>query len=115
MKKLILTIFFLLSTTAFAEVEKYNFYWNQLPAVCAEKEEIHRWAKDKNFTPINMSYGRTNGRKDGEILYIVVYWLNDKGETFASVQTPNDNNVCIVFRTFDLIVNPNIGNPSFNL
>ena len=53
-----------------------------------------------------MSYGRDNGQPDGEIRYIVVYWLNTTtNESMASVSIPNDPTVCIVFRTFDLVIN----------
>ena len=39
----------------------------------------------------------------------LMYWINDKGETFASVQTPDSpNQICIVFRTFDLTMNSNL-------
>jgi hypothetical protein len=110
MKKLIL-ILTLFTTILFAEekdldVKKYNFYWDQVPAVCAKWSEIERWAEHKGFTPINMSNGRENGRKDGKIVYVVIYWMNDKGETFASVQIPQSEDVCILFRTFDLNMNP---------
>tara|TARA_S200000501_G_scaffold111554_1_gene104940 strand:+ start:316 stop:672 length:357 start_codon:yes stop_codon:yes gene_type:complete len=108
MKKLIL-ILTLFTTILFAEetdIKKYNFYWDKVPAVCAKWSEIERWAEDKGFTPINKSNGRENGKKDGKIVYMVIYWMNDKGETFASVQIPQSEDVCILFRTFDLSMNP---------
>ena len=38
-----------------------------------------------------------------------MYWINDEGQTFASVQVPNKpGEVCIVFRTFDLDINPEL-------
>ena len=75
----------------------------------ATSSEIERWAKDHEFTPVNASYGRSGGKPDGDIVYMVMYWINDKGETFASVQTPdNPNQICIVFRTFDLTMNSNL-------
>ena len=54
MKKLFLILTFLLTSVVFAEetdsdIEKYNFYWNQVPVVCAAPEEIDRWARDKGF------------------------------------------------------------------
>ena len=53
-----------------------------------------------------MSVGRENGSPNGQIVYIVVYYLNDSGQTFAAVSTPDSpNQTCIVFRTFDLRIN----------
>jgi hypothetical protein len=114
MKKLFLILTFLLTSVVFAEetdsdIEKYNFYWNQVPVVCAAPEEIDRWARDKGFMPLSISYGRANGQPDGEIVYIVTYYLQQQtAETFATVSTPTDPDVCIVFRTFNLLLNPNI-------
>ena len=77
-----------------------------MPAVCSTSEEIERWAELKKFEPVNVSFGRENGRPDGRIVYIVVYWLNERQESFASVSTPEQpDRSCIVFRTFDLKLN----------
>ena len=115
MKKLIIAITLLLTSFAFAEheehetnppVEKFNFWWEQVPAVCSTSEEIERWAEYKKFNPINMSFGREGGTPDGQIVYIVVYWMNEDQESFASVSTPErPDQSCIVFRTFDMKLN----------
>ena len=49
-------------------------------------------------------------RLDGDIVYIVVYYLKrDNGETFATVIiTTTGKDVCVVFRTFNLQLNPDI-------
>ncbi len=115
MKKLILLLTFLLTSVVFADtheesdIQKYNFYWNQVPVVCAAPKEIDRWANDKGFMPLSISYGRANGQPDGEIVYIVTYYIQQEtAETFATVSTPTDPDVCIVFRTYNLLLNPNI-------
>ena len=112
MKTLILIITILLTSIVYAtETKQYNFWWEQLPAVCSTSEEIKRWANDKNFMPLNVSYGRKGGKPDGEIVYMIMYWMNDKGEPFASVQTPDTpGQTCILFRTFDLTLNQNLMN-----
>ena len=110
MKILILLITFLLTSIAFSEEQKkYDFYWNNIPVVCAAPEEIDRWAEHKGFTPLSISYGREGGKPDGQVVYIVVYYLNkNNGETFATVTTPTSPDVCVVFRTFGLQLNPEI-------
>lgn len=114
MKKLLLSILGLLLLTSItiaeeSDIKKYNFYWDQVPVVCGAPEEIDRWAYDKGFTPLSMSYGKEGGDKDGAVVYIVVYYLNkDNGETFATVTTPTGSDVCVIFRTFNLQLNPKI-------
>ena len=115
MKQLILILSFLFFSYANADtheesdIKKYGFWWSTIPAVCSTFEIIHEWANDKEFYPVSKSYGRENGQSDGKIVYIVVYWINDEGQTFASVQVPNKpGEVCIVFRTFDLDINPEL-------
>tara|TARA_B100000900_G_scaffold31912_1_gene24160 strand:- start:172 stop:546 length:375 start_codon:yes stop_codon:yes gene_type:complete len=112
MKKLILLLTFLLTTLVSAEesdIKKYNFYWSQVPVVCAAPEEIDRWSNDNNFTPLTLSYGRKDGDPEGEVVYIVTYYINKQnGESFATVTAPNDPDVCIIFRTFDMVLNPKI-------
>ena len=111
MKKLIIAITLLLTSIVFAEheppkKETFNFWWEQIPAVCSTSDEIERWAEFKEFEPVNMSFGREGGAPDGKIVYIVVYWINKNQESFASVSTPEQpDESCIVFRTFDLKLN----------
>ena len=113
MKRLILILSLLFASVSYAEHEKqegdlkkYDFWWEQIPVVCSYTSEVQRWANDKNFIPVNMSVGREGGVPEGRIVYVVVYYINDKGETFAGVSTPeNPNQTCIVFRTFDLVIN----------
>ena len=93
-------------TGVYAEQKTYNFWWESIPAVCSTTSEIERWADDNDFTPVNVSYGKEGGTVEGEIVYMVVYWINERQESFASVQTPQaPNQSCIVFRTFNLKLN----------
>ena len=54
--------------------------------MCSFSDEIQRWANDKNFIPVNMSVGREGGSPDGRIVYVVVYYINDSGQTFVVFQ-----------------------------
>ena len=87
MKKLILILSLLFASIAYAELEsdikKYNFWWEQIPVVCSTSDEITRWANDKNFIPVNMSVGRENGVPEGKIVYVIIYYINDTGQSFA--------------------------------
>ena len=59
----------------------------------------------KNKSDMNI---HNNGNPNEPIVYIVIYWMNSNGESFASVSTPETSEVCIVFRTFNLQINPNL-------
>ena len=37
-----------------------------------------------------MSVGREGGKTDGKIVYVVVYYINDSGQTFAGISTPEN-------------------------
>ena len=132
MKKIIIALSFLLATFVFAEPpnknpgdklgpqpddgpKKYEFYWNQIPVVCGVNTEVDRWARDKGFEHVNVSYGHEDGNPRKQIVYIVVYWMNPNGESFASVSTPETNEVCIVYRTFNIQLNPNLINRGLSL
>ena len=121
MRKLLITLLLMLGVSiAHAEhtaeqnpqvdvPKKYDFYWSQIPAVCSTQDVIEEWAEDKGFSPVSISYGRKDGKPDGEVLYIIVYWLQlDTNETMASVSVPYSSEVCIVFRTFDLMLNQEV-------
>ena len=38
------------------------------------------------MVPVNVSVGKENGQPDGKIFYIVIYWINDTGETFNYIK-----------------------------
>jgi len=110
MKKLILSfiigVFIAFSSQADEELNQGS-WWEQVPAICISNESLWEYAKRKEMQPLNVSYGRTGGKPDGEVVYIVTYWVGiDTDETMASVMTPNSNYSCILFRTFDVQLNP---------
>tara|TARA_Y100001937_G_C7059416_1_gene302995 strand:+ start:354 stop:728 length:375 start_codon:yes stop_codon:yes gene_type:complete len=118
MRKLLLALLLTLGVFTFSVAEHieqtpderptYDFYWNQMPTVCAIKSEIERWLENNNFEPVSASFGRENGREDGEIVYAVIVYINDNYEMAAVVETPNDYEGCIVFRTFNMQLNRNL-------
>ena len=118
MKKLILTIIFSLFTAvAFAVEDKEKkedrienlpgIWWEQVPTVCVPNTTLLEFTERKGFQPLNRSYGRNKGKADGEVVYIVTYWLNVKdNQVMSSVMVPNATYSCVLYRTFDLQVNP---------
>ena len=37
------------------EKDTFNFYWTQMPAVCAPREDIAAWVAKQEFTPVSVS------------------------------------------------------------
>ena len=117
MKKLLLTITLCLFTAiTFAKentpedrIENLpGVWWEKIPAVCVENNTLYDYAQRKELQPLNRSYGRRNGKEDGEVVYIITYWVNiHNDQSMASVQVPGADYECVLYRTFDLELNPN--------
>ena len=115
MRKLLITLLLTIGVFSFSfaeheqhETNTYDFYWNQMPTVCAWKGELNRWIEDNNFQPVSVGFGRRDGRQEGEIVYAVTIYINDNYEMAAVVETPGGEDACVVFRTFDMQLNPNL-------
>jgi hypothetical protein len=55
-----------------------------------------------------MSYGRNGGQPDGDIVYIITFWVSiESNQQMASVQVPNGEYSCVLYRTFDTKMNLN--------
>ena len=114
MKKLILTIILCLFTAIAVAEEKEDrienlpgVWWEKVPAVCVENSTLFDYAKRNELQALNRSFGRTGGKPDGEIVYVVTYWVNVYNNmSMASVQVPGAQYSCVLYRTFDLELNP---------
>ena len=94
---------------------EFDFWWSNMPSVCGLKPEVVKWLDKHEFTPVSMSFGRDGGVAMGDIVYIVTMYVNEKYEQTTTVETPEGNEVCILYKTFDMKLNPNLGKQSFNL
>ena len=113
MKKLIFTIILCLFTAiAFAEERDRlenlpGVWWEKVPAVCVENSTLYDYAERNELQALNRSFGRTGGKPDCEIVYVVTYWVNvENNQVMSSVMVPNAEYSCVLYRTFDLQVNP---------
>ena len=107
MKKLIIIICLLWSTITYA-VEKYELFGMNMPMMCGTPETIDQYIKDKKFTPVNLSFGKENAKPEGTPIFLLTYYINDKEETLAVAESPNDPLKCVVFHTFDMKMNPSL-------
>ena len=94
---------------------EFDFWWSNMPSVCGQKPEVVKWLDKHKFTPVSMSFGRNGGVAKGDVVYIVTLFINDKFEQTTTVETPNGNEVCILYKTFDMKLNPNLGKQSLTL
>ena len=111
MKKLLLTICIILFTTiSYAEEEskKYNLMMMTYPMMCGMPEEVNRYIMDHKFTAINVSFGKEGATEDGDVIFAITYYINDKHETLAVAEAPNDPFKCMIFHTFDMQMNTNL-------
>ena len=114
MKKLILTIILCLFTAIAVAEEKEDrienlpgIWWEKVPAVCVENSTLYDYAERNELQALNRSFGRTGGKPDGEVVYVVTYWVNVYNNmSMASVQVPGAQYSCVLYRTFDLEINP---------
>ena len=94
---------------------EFDFWWSNMPSVCGQKPEVVRWLSKHEFTPVSMSFGRDGGKATGNIVYIVTLFINEKYEQTTTVETPNGSEVCILYKTFDMKLNPNLGKQGLTL
>ena len=50
-----------------------------------------------------MSLGRENAQPDGDMAYIVTYYIkDDETESISAVTSPSGHETCMLYRSFDL-------------
>ena len=114
MKKLILTIIISLFSFVSVNAEEDRLenlpgvWWENVPSVCVPNDTLREFADRKDFQPLSMSYGRNGGQPDGDIVYIITFWVSiENNQQMASVQVPNGEYSCVLYRTFDTKMNLN--------
>jgi len=108
MKKLLILICLLWNTTSYANMEKYDLFGMTMPMMCGLPVTVDQYIKDNGFTAINISFGKENAKEDGEIVFAITYYINDKRQTLAVAESPTDPYKCMIFHTFDMIMNENL-------
>ena len=112
MKKLIIIICLFFASISYAEDKKeYNLQMMHYPMMCGLPADVDRYIADNKFTPINVSFGKENANEDGNIVFAITYYINDKHQTLAVAETPSDPYKCMIFHTFDMQMNTNLLKP----
>jgi|TARA_B110000444_G_scaffold183717_1_gene172704 hypothetical protein len=89
-------------------MEKYDLFGMTMPMMCGLPVTVDQYIKDNGFTAINISFGKENAKEDGEIVFAITYYINDKRQTLAVAESPTDPYKCMIFHTFDMIMNENL-------
>ena len=108
MKKLIILICLLWNTTSYADMKEYDFFGMTMPMMCGLPVVVDKYIEDKGFTAINVSFGKEGAKEDGEIVFAITYYINDKRQTLAVAEAPTDPYKCMIFQTYDMIMNKNL-------
>ena len=108
MKKLLILICLLWNTTSYADMKEYDFFGMTMPMMCGLPIVVDKYIEDKGFTAINVSFGKEGAKEDGEIVFAITYYINDKHQTLAVAESPVDPYKCMIFQTFDMIMNKNL-------
>ena len=100
----------LFSVTATAD-DHYSFYQSHAPIICGDTKIVMEYGAEKGWTPFSVSFGKVNGKEDGDIAFVVTHWLK-QGTTqqMVTMQAPDGSEACILYISFDTTINP-----SFNL
>tara|TARA_S200000501_G_C20261214_1_gene498674 strand:- start:62 stop:442 length:381 start_codon:yes stop_codon:yes gene_type:complete len=118
----LITLFLSISATAenhlqndkVPETETFDFYWSQMPTVCAPRAEVTRWLMKHKFVPVSVSFGKENGQADGRVVYAITMYIAEN-QMAAVAETQTSADVCVLFRTYDVQVNPNLVKPGLTL
>ena len=87
------------------KIGRYNLQFMSYPMMCGTPQDVDRYIADNEFTPINVSFGKESAKEDGNIVFAITYYINDKHQTLAVAETPNDPFKCMIFHTFDMQMN----------
>ena len=110
MKKIIaLIIMAMISTIAFAD-EHDKFWQSQAPIICGNTTDMYEFIAKEGMTPFTVSFGKTNGQEDGDIVFVVTLWIKQgTTEQMTTMQTTDGSETCILYKRFDTTINPQFG------
>jgi hypothetical protein len=111
MKKIIFALI-LLCSSVYAEHEDAQsmFVWRSLPAVCGAPADVEKYIELNDFEAVSVSLGRASSQPDGEPVYMVTFYANDRQESLARVDIPDGTESCILYHTFNTSIVPKKNN-----
>jgi hypothetical protein len=97
----------LFSVSATAD-DHYKFYQSAAPIICGDTKTVMEFGAEKGWIPFSVSFGKVNGKEDGDIAFVVTHWLKrGTTEQMVTMQAPDGSEACILYISFDTTINPN--------
>ena len=88
----------------------------QLNAITRREELAEKIFQAKhNFVPVSVSFGKEDRKEDGRVVYAITMYISEGNQMAAVAETQTSADVCVLFRTYDIQVNPNLVKPGLNL
>lgn len=108
MQRLITLLLIIFSTTVLAkETADYDIHMSELPVACGTSDTIVRYLNSEGLNAKTISLGKEGAEEKGKPVFLITYYESlDKTKSASTVQTPNSDEVCILYYTFDLMDAP---------
>jgi len=79
------------------------FHWNTVPVICGTTDTVNMYVIENDFVIESFSFGRVAGKEDGEIAFLVSYFINkDRTESMSVITSPSGHESCIMYRSYNL-------------
>jgi len=89
------------------DIQDYNFGVVSIPVVCGQSSEVLNFLQNEGLDPTYLSLGKEGAEEKGRPVFLITeYESKDKKKKAATVQTPNSEDVCILYYTFDAMKAP---------
>ena len=83
------------------------FNWNEVPVVCGPHQAVMDKMERMNLHLLHASFGKKGANPDGEVVFMVLYYVNNEGTSTAAVLTmPNDPSACVLYISYDVTLAP---------
>ena len=80
-----------------------KLHWSNIPVICGTTTDVQDYLIQHKFELSTIAVGRKGARQEGEPVYMVSYYLNEKEKQSISVITsPSGHESCMLYKAFDL-------------
>lgn len=85
------------------QAEDFGLFLRQVPVVCGEFRSVIAYLTYYDFKPTYTSVGKEGAQVDGRPVFgMILYFNKNKTESIAVMGVPNDPELCMMYRTFEL-------------
>ncbi len=78
------------------------FKWNTVPVICGTTEAVNIYVTLNDFVLQSFSFGKENGDPEGDVAFLVSYFIKKDGsEAMSIITSPSGDESCIMYRSFN--------------